>query len=207
MKKIVIKSFFAIALSLVVMSCSKEEKKRGVDYAQFKTEVTMTPEQEKSYDEITKKYADLGAQNFEAAKAQGAQMDRVALSIKNEELRAKQSEEMSKVLDAPQMEKFNKFVDSKSRKRPRYNNELLEKIKTELALSEDQFAMLNAANDAFEKSFFDAHDIYHGNNDLAKEYWTKFDAQRKEAVKGVFTQEQNEKFLDLVKDQKLKERE
>lgn len=205
--KTIMKSFFAAALALVVMSCSKEGKKRGVDYAKFKTEVTMTPEQEKSYDEITKKYADLGAQNFEAAKAQGAQMDRVALGIKGEELRAKQSEEMAKVLDAPQMDKFNQFVEANSRKRPRYNNELLEKIKTELALSEDQFAMLNAANDAFEKSFNDAHDIYHGNNDLAKEYWTKLDTQRKEAVKGVFSPEQNQKFLDLVKDEKLKERE
>ena len=205
--KTIMKSFFAAALALVVMSCSKEGKKRGVDYAKFKTEVTMTPEQEKSYDEITKKYADLGAQNFEAAKAQGGQMDRVALGIKGEELRAKQSEEMAKVLDAPQMDKFNQFVEANSRKRPRYNNELLEKIKTELALSEDQFAMLNAANDAFEKSFNDAHDIYHGNNDLAKEYWTKLDTQRKEAVKGVFSPEQNQKFLDLVKDQKLKERE
>ena len=201
------KSFFAAALALVVMSCSKEGKKRGVDYAKFKSEVTMTPEQEKSYDEITKKYADLGAQNFEAAKAQGGQMDRVALGIKGEELRAKQSEEMAKVLDAPQMDKFNQFVEANSRKRPRYNNELLEKIKTELALSEDQFAMLNAANDAFEKSFNDAHDIYHGNNDLAKEYWTKLDTQRKEAVKGVFSPEQNQKFLNIVKDEKLKERE
>jgi hypothetical protein len=205
--KTIMKSFFAAALALVVMSCSKEGKKRGVDYAKFKSEVTMTPEQEKSYDEITKKYADLGAQNFEAAKAQGGQMDRVALGIKGEELRAKQSEEMATVLDAPQMDKFNQFVEANSRKRPRYNNDLLEKIKTELALSEDQFAMLNAANDAFEKSFNDAHDIYHGNNDLAKEYWTKLDTQRKEAVKGVFSPEQNQKFLDLVKDQKLKERE
>lgn len=201
------KSFFAVALALVVMSCSKEGKKRGVDYAKFKSEITMTPEQEKSYDEITTRYAEQGKQNFEAAKAQGAKMDRVALSIKGEELRAKQSAEMSKVLDAPQMDKFNQFVEANSRKRPRYNNELLAKIKTELALSDDQFAMLNAANDAFEKSFNDAHDIYHGNNDLAKEYWTKFDTQRKDAVKGVFTPEQNQKFLDLVKDQKLKERE
>jgi hypothetical protein len=205
--KTITKSFFVTALALVVMSCSKEGKKRGVDYAKFKSEVTMTPEQEKSYDEITAKYQNLSTQNFEAAKAQGGQMDRVALGIKGEELRAKQSEEMATVLDAPQMDKFNQFVEANSRKRPRYNNDLLEKIKTELALSEDQFAMLNAANDAFEKSFNDAHDIYHGNNDLAKEYWTKLDTQRKEAVKGVFSPEQNQKFLDLVKDQKLKERE
>ena len=207
MKNILTKSFIAAALSLVIMSCSGDNKKRGADYSKFKTEVTLTPEQEKSYDEITTRYQNQSTQNYEAAKAQGGQMDRVALGIKGEELRNKQAEEMAKVLDASQMEKFNQFVDANSRKRPRYNNELLAKIKTEVALSEDQFAMLNAANDAFEKSFNDAHDVYHGNSELAKEYWAKFDNQRKEAVKTVLSPEQNTKFLELVKDQKLKERE
>lgn len=196
----------AVSLGALVFSCSKENKKRGADYAKFKTEVTLTPEQEKSYDEITARYQKQSEQNFEAAKAQGGQMDRVALGIKGEELRAKQAEEMSKVLDASQMEKFNKFVDENSRKRPRYNNQVLDKIKTELQLSDDQFAMVNAANDAFEKSFNDAHDVYHGNNDLAKEYWEKFDVQRKEAIKKVLTPEQNTAFLELVKDQQFKAR-
>ncbi len=80
------------------------------------------------------------------------------------------------------MEQFNKFVDENSRKRPRYDNALLERIKTEAQLSEDEFKVVNAANDAFEKAFNDAHDVYHGNNDLAKEYWDKFDAQRKAAI-------------------------
>lgn len=196
----------ALVLGVFVISCSGENKKRGTDYSKFKTEVTMTPEQEKSYDEIISKYQKQSEQNFEAAKSQGAKMDRVALGIKGEELRAKQAEEMSTVLDSRQMEKFNKFVDANSRKRPRYNNQLLDKIKTSLQLSEDQFTMLNAANDAFEKSFNDAHDVYHGNNDLAKEYWEKFDHQRKEALKKVFTPEQYVKFVDIVKDQEFKGR-
>ncbi|KQM55237.1 hypothetical protein [Chryseobacterium sp. Leaf201] len=196
----------AFVLGALVVSCSGENKKRGTDYSKFKTEVTLTPEQEKSYDEITAKYQKQSEQNFEAAKAQGGQMDRVALGIKSEELKARQAEEMAKVLDAGQMEKFNKFVDENSRKRPRYDNQLLNKIKTELQLSDDQFAMLNAANDAFEKSFNDAHDVYHGNNDLAKEYWEKFDNQRKEALKKVFTPEQYTKFLAIVKDQQFKGR-
>lgn len=205
-----IKSYLKMSLlsafAFFAMSCSGDSKKKGVDYSKFKSEITLTPEQEKSYDEITAKYQKQSEQNFEAAKAQGAQMDRVALGIKGEELRAKQAEEMSKVLDAGQMEKFNKFVDENSRKRPRYNNEVLAKIKTELQLSDDQFAILNATNDAFEKSFNDAHDVYHGNNDLAKEYWEKFDKQRKDALAKVFTPEQNAKFLDIVKDQQFKGR-
>lgn len=196
----------ALVLGVFVISCSGENKKRGTDYSKFKTEVTMTADQEKKYDEIISNYQKQSAQNFEAAKAQGGKMDRVALGIKGEELRAKQAVEMSEVLDAGQMEKFNQFVDANSRKRPRYDNQLLEKIKTGLQLSADQFAMLNAANDAFEKSFNDAHDVYHGNGDLAKEYWQKFDHQRKKALKKVFSPEQYEKFLDIVKDQEFKGR-
>lgn len=197
--------FLALALGAVVMSCSGD-KKKGVDYNQFKTEVKLTPEQEKSFDEITAKYQQLQEQNYQAAKAQGGNMDRVALGIKGEELRAQQALEMAKVLDAPQMEKFNKFVDENSRKRPRYNNELLERIKVEAQLSEDEFKVVNAANDAFEKAFSDAHDVYHGNNDLAKEYWEKFDAQRKAAIQKALTPEHYTIFEEIVKDVQFKGR-
>ncbi len=197
--------FFALALGAVAMSCSGD-KKKGIDYNQFKTEVQLTPDQVKSFDEITKKYQDLQEQNYQAAKAQGGNMDRVALGIKGEELRAQQAIEMAKVLDGPQMERFNKFVDENSRKRPRYDNALLEKIKAEAQLSEDEFKVVNAANDAFEKAFNDAHDVYHGNNDLAKEYWEKFDAQRKAAIQKALTPEHYTKFEEIVKDVQFKGR-
>ena len=197
--------FLALVLGAVTLSCSGD-KKKGVDYNQFKTEVKLTPEQEKNFDEITTKYQQLQEQNFQAAKAQGGNMDRVALGIKGEELRVQQAIEMAKVLDVPQMEKFNKFVDENSRKRPRYDNALLEKIKAEAQLSEDEFKMVNAANDAFEKAFNDAHDVYHGNNDLAKEYWEKFDAQRKAAIQKALTPEHFTKFEEIVKDVQFKGR-
>lgn len=203
--KIVKTVFFALTLVVVSVACSGD-KKKGIDYNQFKTEVQLTPAQVKSFDEITKKYQDLQEQNFQAAKAQGGNMDRVALGIKSEELRAQQSVEMAKVLDGPQMEKFNAFVDENSRKRPRYDNALLERIKTEGQLSEDEFKVVNAANDAFEKAFNNAHDVYHGNNDLAKEYWDKFDAQRKAAIKTALTPEHYAKFEEVVKDIKFKGR-
>ncbi|WP_288438579.1 hypothetical protein [uncultured Chryseobacterium sp.] len=197
--------FFVLVLGAIATSCSGD-KKKGIDYNQFKTEVKLTPEQEKSFNEITAKYQQLQEQNFQAAKAQGGNMDRVALGIRNEELRAQQSIEMATVLDAPQMEKFNKFVDENSRKRPRYDNALLERIKTEAQLSEDEFKVVNAANDAFEKAFNDAHDVYHGNNDLAKEYWVKFDAQRKQAIQKALIPEHFSKFEEIVRDVQFKGR-
>ncbi|REC49074.1 hypothetical protein [Chryseobacterium pennipullorum] len=205
MKSTYIKTIAIVFSTLLVVSCSGD-KKKGIDYNQYKTEVQLTPDQTKSFDEITAKYQQLQQQNFEVAKAQGGKMDRVALGIKNEELRAQQSLEMAKVLDGPQMEKFNKFVDENSRKRPRYDHALLERIKTEGQLSEDEFKVVNAANDAFEKAFNDAHDVYHGNNDLAKEYWEKFDAQRKAAIQKVLTPEHYAKFEDIVKDVQFKGR-
>lgn len=191
--------------TLLVMSCSGD-KKKGVDYNQFKKEVTLTPDQEKNFDEITAKYQKLQEQNFQAAKAQGGNMDRVGLGIKNEELRNQQSIDMAKILDAGQMEKFKTFVDENSRKRPRYNNALLEKIKVEAGLSEEEFKVVNAANDAFEKAFSDAHDVYHGNNDLAKEYWEKFDTQRKSAIQNALSPEHYAKFEEIVKDVQFKGR-
>lgn len=205
MKSAYIKTIAVAFATFFVVSCSGD-KKKGVDYNQFKTEVKLTPEQEKSFDEITAKYQQLQEQNYQAAKAQGGNMDRIALGIKGEELRAQQALDMAKVLDAPQMEKFNKFVDENSRKRPRYNNELLERIKAEAQLSEEEFKVVNAANDAFEKAFSDAHDVYHGNNDLAKEYWEKFDAQRKAAIQKALTPEHYTKFEEIVKDVQFKGR-
>ena len=130
-------------------------------------------------------------------------MDRVALGIKNEELTLQQAEEMAKVLTAEQMIVFNKFIEENTRKRPRYNDQLLTKIQHKVGLSEEQMKIINAANDAFEKSFHDAHDIYHGNNDLAKEYWEKFDAQRKAVIEKTLTPEQFAKFKELVKEVKF----
>lgn len=195
----------AFVLSLLFVACSGD-KKKGIDYNQFKTKVTLSPEQVKSFDEITAKYQKLQEQNFQAAKGQGGTMDRVGLSIKNEELRNQQSLDMAKVLDADQLQKFNAFVDENSRKRPRYDNALLERIKTEAGLSEEEFTMVNAANDAFEKAFNDAHDVYHGNNDLAKEYWEKFDTQRKLAIQKALSPEHYAKFENMVKDVQFKGR-
>jgi len=144
-------------------------------------------------------------ESFQAAKQSG-KMDRVALGIKNEEITKQQAEEMSKVLSPEQMEIFNKFVDENSRKRPRYNDELLAKIQKEAQLSDEQMKVVNAANDAFEKSFNDAHDVYHGNNDLAKEYWEKFDTQRKAVIKKTLSPEQYTKFEEVVKEVNFKPR-
>ena len=210
--------YTGLLASVVMVSCQKDEKKQEqthqkeekvghqkrqpLDFSSIKAELKLEAEKEKSFDEIVTKYQKLIEESREAAKKSG-KIDRVALGIKNEELTLQQAEEMAKVLTAEQMIIFNKFIEENTRKRPRYNDLLLTKIQQEVGLSEEQMKIINAANDAFEKSFHDAHDIYHGNNDLAKEYWEKFDAQRKAVIEKTLTPEQFAKFKELVKEVKF----
>lgn len=214
--------YTGLLASAVVVSCQKKEdkpagqnetkkeepadkKRKPLDFAPVKAELKLDAEKEKQFDEITAKFQKMREESFQATKQSG-KMDRVALGIKNEEISKQQAEEMSKVLSPEQMEIFNKFVDENSRKRPRYNDELLAKIQKEAQLSDEQMKVVNAANDAFEKSFNDAHDVYHGNNDLAKEYWEKFDTQRKTVIKKTLSPEQYTKFEEVVKEVNFKPR-
>lgn len=210
--------YTGLLASVVMVSCQKDEKKQEqthqkeekaehqkrqpLDFSSVKAELKLETEKEKYFDEIVTKYQKLIEESREAAKKSG-KMDRIALGIKNEELTLQQAEEMAKVLTAEQMIVFNKFIEENTRKRPRYNDQLLTKIQQKVGLSEEQMKIINAANDAFEKSFHDAHDIYHGNNDLAKEYWEKFDAQRKAVIEKTLTPEQFAKFKELVKEVKF----
>lgn len=93
-------------------------------------------------------------------------------------------------------------MSKNTRKRQRYNDELLATIKTNLELNEEQAKVLEAANNAFEKEFYDAHDIYHGNSELAAEYWRKYDNQRKSAIESTLSEKQIMEFRELVKKEK-----
>lgn len=211
--------YTGLLASAVLVSCQKEEKKaenptahkeekghnhkrKPLDFSPVKEQLKLDAEKQKQFDAITAKYQKLREENYAAAKQSG-KMDRVALGIKNEELTKQQAEEMAKILSPEQMEVFNKFVDENSRKRQRYNNELLAKIEKEIGLSAEQMKVVNAANDAFEKSFADAHDVYHGNADLAKEYWEKFNVQRLSVIEKTLTPEQFKKFQELTKEVKF----
>lgn len=192
----------AIAFITLFASCSKETKKRGLDYDKLKQELALTPEQTTKFDELAAKFKKMGEENKAANTTEGGEMNRIAFFTKMEEIYNQQNQEFAQFLDEAQLAKYTAFMDQNTRKRPRYNDELLTKIKTELALNEEQSKVLEAANNAFEKEFQDAHDIYHGNNELAAEYWNKFNDQRTAAIEKVLTPEQITQFKELIKEVK-----
>lgn len=198
------KLFFTIlTLAIVAVSCNDEgkSKRRGIDYAELKSQLTLTDEQSAKYDETVAKYQKMAEESRAAAKANGAKPDRVEMFKQMEERTNRQTAEMGAFLDEAQMAKYKDFVTKNGRKRPRYNDELLAQLKTDLALTEDQAKILEASNNAFEKAYQDAHDLYHGNGELAADYWNRYDAERKNALKQVFSEEQFAKFNEMVKNE------
>lgn len=198
-------TFFALAI--IIVSCGKEQKRRGLDYDLLKKELNLTAEQSNQFDKVATKFKTMAEENKAANMSEGGKMNRTAFFTKMEEIYKQQASVMSEILDENQMVAYNTFMDKNTRKRPRYNDELLAKIKTELELDDDQAKVLEAANNAFEKEFQDAHDIYHGNEQLAMEYREKFDAQRRSAIEGVLDRDQIEKFRELVKEEVVQKEE
>lgn len=203
MKKILM--ITALIFSFTMISCAKEEgqkKRRGIDFDALKTELTLNEEQEKKFDAITADIQKAIEESRESSMGEDGKLNRVKFFTDMETIYNKHAELAAEILDENQIDIYKDYMDKNQRKRPRYNDALLEQIKTELNLDETQFLTVNAANNAFETEFQNAHDIYHGNSDLAKEYWEKFDTQRRNAIESVLSEEQIEKFRELVKDVK-----
>lgn len=197
MKKLLLLSGLMLAF---VTACNKAEepKRRGLDYDQLKSELALNDDQSAKFDEVASKYKAMAEENKAANTSEGGKMNRVAFFSKMEEIYKQQEADFASFLDEKQMDSYKSFMNKNTRKRPRYNDELLAKIKTDLNLNEEQSKVLEAANNAFEKEFSDAHDIYHGNEELAKEYREKFDKQRRAAIESVLDEAQVEKFREII---------
>jgi hypothetical protein len=215
-------TIFAIMMALLVPSCKgkgssaensaegtertdsagngQQNRRRGPDYNALKQELALSAEQEKQFDGVLEKYRRIGEADRASYTGADGKVDRVAMFEKMDELRKLQSSEMAAFLNEEQTRQYEEFVAKNTRRRPGYSDEVMARIKTDLKLDEAQSQMLDAVNKAFEKSFHDAHDFYHGNPELASEYWTKYDGERKSALKQIFTEEQYAQYLAIVKD-------
>lgn len=195
-----IKVLFLMFLTFSLAACSNEQgkKKRGADYSLIQKDLNLEAEKNQAFQAITEKY---DAERKSFRETLGEHPDRVTLFSKYEELQTKQDAEVEAILTPEQFTQYREFVKKNTRKRPRYNQALLDSIQTNAGLDENQMQVVRAANDAFEKSYHDAHDIYHGNAELAKKYWKQYDDQRKQAIESVLTPEQYTAFLEAVKNE------
>lgn len=185
---------------LLVMACKEEVAKRKgrFNFDAIKAELSLTEDQASKFDSIIDKYTKIREASFAASKENG-KMNRSVMMKKMQTIMKSQNEEVLAILNPDQLPVYQKFAKKMMQsRRSGYSDEDLLKITTTLALDSTQTKMLNAVNKAFEKSYSDAHDYYHGNSELAKEYWNKYDLERKKALKIILTEEQNAKYLEIV---------
>lgn len=194
------KKLLIILVSITLLTSCKNDHhgKQGIDFGAITSEMNLSPEKEKQYKEIVAKFTKQRDEIMATAKNEKS--DRTFMMNKLQNLLKNQTQEVSAILDDNQMKVYNGLIEKiRKMQNPGYSKEVIAKIIADLGLNKEQTKMLNAANKAFEKSYLDAHDYYHGNNEAAKEYWNKFDGERKNAIKSVLTYEQYQKFLNIVK--------
>ena len=178
----------------ILSSCGEEKKgRKGIDYDAVKAELKLDEEQTSKFDAVVAKYTDAR----EALKGDKAG-DRATRMEKYREMMKKQIAETNEFLTEEQKVTFAELSKKFVRGRSGYSDEFMGKLTTELALDSTQSVMLVAVNKAFETSYSNAHDYYHGNGEAAKEYWNKFDVERRKALESVFTEEQYAKYVELA---------
>lgn len=179
----------------------KPKRKGRFDFNQVKAELHLTKDQEQKFDTIVAKYQKVREESFAGFGESGAKPNRSVMMEKMQGIQKLQNKEIIDILNQKQMPVYEEFAEKMARfGKPGYSDKEIQKMTTELALDESQVKMLNAVNKAFEKSYSDAHDFYHGNGELAKEYWNKYDQERKNTLQKVFNEEQYSKYLEIAKE-------
>lgn len=176
------------------------EERHGADFNELKGQLNLTPEQETKYDEIVAKYAKINGEIHEASKLENGKVDRIGKFENMAKTRKQQSDEMTAVLTSEQMVVYEAFVEKHSRKRPGYTDQELAAMRTQLNLTDEQAKMLKLINTTFEQTYYDAHEFYDGDGEIAAKYWIQYDEERKKALKSVFDEVQYAGYLDMVKD-------
>ena len=193
------KKLLILSLSILFLMSCGNEKRGGFNFDKLKPKLNLSADTEKSFDAIVQKYKTKREETFSAMK-EGGKMDRTAMMQTMGNMIKDQNKELKVLLNNKQFKAYQSFMAPMMNRftPPGYSKEIVNKITTELSLDDSQTKMLLAVNKAFEKSYIDAHDYYHGNNEAAKEYWNKYDEERKKAIKSILNHEQYATYLNIV---------
>lgn len=187
----------------MVIACSEQQKFSGPPYEELKPQLNLTSDQEKQFDEITLRYNKIRTEEFAASRS-GGKTDREAMLTRMKQLFDEQSEELKPLLNNDQFELYAEWIEHNIPGRVGWSPELVEQIKTDLQLTDEKAAIVDAVNEVFIETYMAAHDNYHGNNEAAKAYWTEFNNSRNEAIKEAFSDDEYQKYLEITKEVRFK---
>ncbi len=194
MKKI-INLLTVCLLATFILSCGPERERFNYTLIKSKME-NLTDEQVDQFDEITSSHLSKARSVFE----NNPGGDRNEIMKKINSIWTEQDAKIQEILTEEQFAVYALEIKIEREGREKYNTTL---IRDELGLDSAQTAQYNLANEAFYKLLIDNHDNYHGKPDVYLQYYAEIDISRKEAFKGLMSEEQYAKYLKLADEYQL----
>ena len=189
---------FILLTSIVFFSCGEEKKRRGIDFETIKTDLKLTDEQALKYDAVVVEFDEIRDKQMEEMKASDKGSRKTFMKIMKASF-VNQEERMNTFLSNEQSNTLHDYIKKNMPGQSDYSDELKNEIVVTLELDSIQEIKYKAVNNAFVNAFRDAHDHYHGNSEAANMYWNQFNDDRNTALKEVFTAEQYQQYLEILK--------
>ena len=199
-KDLILVAVMMVSTIIYAQSGHEHGKKRGDVTEKMKKELSLNDTQVQSIKSIEAKYHEKQmALRKDSSKGKDQKME----SMKS--LRLEQSKEVNAVLTAEQKAKWESYRKAEFEKGKARMTEagqkFEQKIKTDLALTNDQFTKFQAENTTFRQKLTDLHK---DKRDSSKEAFKKLKAEHDAKLKSIFSADQYQKWTKMKEDLRKK---
>jgi len=190
-----------LALTLIVSAAQAQEQKmeghhgRHHQKEMFAKQLNLTEDQKKQLKDIN---ADAKKQMAELKKNDN--MTVKDFNSRKEAIRKQQHDKMLALLTPDQKAQMEKMKQDRMAKGKERSQRGLEKMKTQLNLTDDQVSKLKASHDSFAAKAQEIKNNSSLTSDQKKEQFKELAKQKKEETKSILTKDQLQKMQELHKD-------
>jgi Spy/CpxP family protein refolding chaperone len=190
-----------LALTLIVSAAQAQEQKmegrhgRHHQKEMFAKQLNLTEDQKKQLKDIN---ADAKKQMAELKKNDN--MTVKDFNSRKEAIKKQQHDKMLALLTPDQKAQMEKMKQDRMAKGKERSQHGLEKMKTQLNLTDDQVSKLKASHDSFTAKAQEIRNNSSLTSDQKKEQFKELAKQQKEETKSILTKDQLQKMQELHKD-------
>ena len=192
-----------LALTLIVSASQAQDKKdfkhghRGHNKEMLSKELNFSEDQKKQLKEIN---ADFQKQMADLKKNDNITVKE--FNSRKEAIRKDHKQKMQSLLTAEQKSKLDKMKQDRMAKSKEMHARNIDKMKTQLNLSDDQVSKLKASHESFASKAKDIRSNQSLTQDQKKEQFKALAEQQKEETKSILTKEQLDKLQDMHKNRR-----
>ena len=198
------KLFGSLLAMTLIVSASQAQDRKDADHSRkghhkemLSKELNLAEDQKKQLKEIN---ADYKKQMAELKKNEDITVKE--LKSRKEVIRKDHQQKMQALLTPEQKSKLETMKQDRMADAKQMHERSMEKMKTELNLSDEQVAKLKASHESFASKAKDIRSNQSLTSDQKKEQFKALAEQQKEETKSILSKEQLEKMQDLHKNRR-----